>query len=68
LQDSSCALSIKMVLGRAKQAQHTGRLPKLFDIGSLAEVRFLAHLRRIGVTTLDLDQASGRQLKLYDAG
>lgn len=43
------------------RARHTGRLLRLFDTGNLAEARFVADLRRIGVTVLDIDPASGRQ-------
>ncbi|MCQ4159209.1 PD-(D/E)XK nuclease family protein [Roseomonas sp. GC11] len=51
----------------ATRARHTGRLLRLFDTGHLAEARFVADLRRIGVTVLDLDPATGRQWNLRDA-
>ena len=44
----------------ASRARHTGRLLRLFETGNLAEARFVADLRRIGVTVLDLDPATGR--------
>lgn len=51
----------------ASRARHTGRLLRLFETGHLAEARFVANLRRIGVTVLDLDPATGRQWTLRDA-
>jgi hypothetical protein len=51
----------------ATRARHTGRLLRLFETGNLAEARFVADLRRIGVTVLDLDPATGRQWTLRDA-
>ena len=52
----------------ASRARHTGRLLRLFETGNLAEARFVANLRRIGVTVLDLDPDTGRQWNLRDAG
>ncbi len=52
----------------ASRARHTGRLLRLFETGNLAEARFVADLRRIGVTVLDLDPATGRQWRVRDAG
>jgi hypothetical protein len=49
------------------QARHTGRLLRLFETGNLAEARFVADLRRIGVTVLEVDPATGRQWRLRDA-
>jgi hypothetical protein len=49
------------------RARHTGRLLRLFETGNLAESRFVADLRRIGVTVLDLDPVTGRQWNLRDA-
>ncbi len=48
------------------RARHTGRLLRLFESGNLAEGRFVADLRRIGVTVLDLDPVTGRQWNLRD--
>lgn len=48
------------------RARHTGRLLRLFQTGHLAEARFAADLRRIGVTVLDVDPDSGRQWNLRD--
>lgn len=50
------------------RARHTGRLLRLFETGNLAEARFVANLRRIGVTVMDLDPATGRQWNLRHAG
>lgn len=52
----------------ATRASHTGRILRLFQTGHLAEARFVADLRRIGVTVLDVDPATGRQWTLRDAG
>lgn len=50
----------------ATRARHTGRLLRLFETGNLAEARFVADLRRIGVTVLDIDPTTGRQWTLRD--
>ena len=64
---AGCERSIWYTFRWATRARHTGRLLRLFDTGNLAEARFVAELRRIGVTVLDLDPATGRQWKLRDA-
>jgi hypothetical protein len=51
----------------ATRARHTGRLLRLFQSGHLAEPRFIADLRRIGVTVLDVDPDTGRQWVVRDA-
>lgn len=51
----------------ASRARHTGRLLRLFETGQLAEARFVAELRRVGVTVLDVDPATGRQWTLRNA-
>lgn len=50
----------------ATRARHAGRLLRLFDTGHLAEARFVADLRRIGVTVHETDDATGRQWTLRD--
>lgn len=51
----------------ATRATHTGRLLRLFQTGHMAEARFVADLRRIGVTVLDVDpDNAGRQWNLRD--
>ena len=52
----------------ATRARHTGRILRLFQTGHLAEPRFVADLRRIGVTVLEVDPETGRQWTLRDAG
>lgn len=52
----------------ATRARHTGRILRLFQTGHLAEPRFVADLRRIGVTVLEVDPDTGRQWTLRDAG
>ena len=51
----------------ASRARHTGRLLRLFETGNLAEARFVANLRRIGVTVLEVDPDNGRQWRLRDS-
>jgi len=65
---TECLRAIWYSFRWATRAQHTGRLLRLFDTGNLAEARFVADLRRVGVTVLDLDPASGRQWTLRDTG
>ena len=50
----------------ATRARHTGRLLRLFETGQLAEARFVADLRRIGVMVLEVDPETGRQWNLRD--
>jgi len=50
------------------RARHVGRMLRLFETGHLAEARFVANLRRIGVTVMDVDPESGRQWNLRDVG
>ena len=50
----------------ATRARHAGRLLRLFDTGNLAEARFVADLRRVGVTVMDVDPDNGRQWNLRD--
>lgn len=50
----------------ATRAFHTGRILRLFDTGNLAEARFVADLRRIGVTVLEVDPETGRQWQFRD--
>jgi len=63
---ATCDRSIWYSWRWATQARHTGRLLRLFETGNLAESRFVADLRRIGVTVLDVDPDTGRQWKLRD--
>ena len=65
---TECERAIWYSFRWASRARHTGRLLRLFDTGNLAEARFVADLRRIGVTVLDLDPETGRQWNLRDAG
>ena len=64
---TACERALWYAFRWATRARHTGRLLRLFDTGNLAEGRFVADLRRIGVTVLDLDPATGRQWNLRDA-
>ena len=65
---TSCERALWYSFRWASRARHTGRLLRLFETGNLAEARFVANLRRIGVTVLDLDPDTGRQWNLRDAG
>nr|WP_203072360.1 PD-(D/E)XK nuclease family protein [Roseomonas ponticola] len=64
---TGCERAIWYSFRWATRARHTGRLLRLFETGNLAEARFVADLRRIGVTVLEVDPATGRQWKLRDA-
>lgn len=48
------------------RARHTGRLLRLFQTGHLAEARFVADLRRIGVTVHDVGE-DGMQFNFRDS-
>lgn len=50
----------------ATRARHAGRLLRLFQTGHMAEARFVADLRRIGVTVMDVDPDTGRQWTVRD--
>ncbi|MFN7340317.1 MAG: PD-(D/E)XK nuclease family protein [Opitutia bacterium] len=65
---TECTRAIWYGFRWATRAQHTGRLLRLFQTGHLAEPRFVADLRRIGVTVLEVDPETGRQWTLRDAG
>jgi len=43
------------------QAQHAGRLLRLFETGQLEEARLIRNLRAAGVAVMDVDPATGRQ-------
>ena len=51
----------------ATRARHAGRLLRLFQTGHMAEARFVADLRRIGVEVMEVDEATGRQFNFRDA-
>lgn len=44
-----------------RQAQHAGRLLRLFETGQLEEARLIRNLRAAGVTVMDVDPETGRQ-------
>jgi len=46
---------------------HPGRILRLFDTGNLAEARFVADLRRVGVQVMEIDPATGKQWQVRDA-
>lgn len=46
--------------------RHEGRILRLFETGNREEERFVADLRRIGVTVLDVDPETGRQWECRD--
>ena len=62
---ASCPRAIWYGWRWTTRAQHTGRLLRLFETGQLAEARFVADLRRIGVTVYDTDEA-GQQWTVRD--
>ena len=61
---NDCERALWLGFRWATRAQHTGRLLRLFETGELEEARLIANLRRIGVTVLDLDPATGRQWRV----
>ena len=65
---TECARAIWYGFRWASRAHHTGRILRLFQTGHLAEPRFVADLRRIGVTVLEVDPHTGQQWTLRDAG
>jgi len=67
LLGAECDRALWYAFRWASRAQHTGRLLRLFETGHLAEDRFVGELRRIGITVLHLDPATGRQWMLRDA-
>ncbi|GGC63867.1 hypothetical protein GCM10011504_47600 [Siccirubricoccus deserti] len=64
---AECGRSLWYSFRWATRARHAGRLLRLFETGHLAEARFVADLRRIGVTVLEVDPDTGRQWTLRDA-
>jgi hypothetical protein len=64
---ATCERAIWYSFRWVTRARHPGRLLRLFETGHLAEARFVGDLRRIGVTVLDVDPATGRQWTLRDA-
>jgi hypothetical protein len=52
----------------ASTPQFDGRMLRLFQTGHMAEARFIADLRRIGVTVHESDPETGRQISVSAAG
>jgi len=50
------------------RAVRTGRILRLFETGNLEEKRLVTELRRIGITILNIDPATGRQWRLQALG
>ncbi len=48
--------------------RHEGRLLRLFETGQLAESRFVANLRAIGVKVEEVDPITGKQFRISDFG
>jgi len=65
---TECTRAIWYSFRWVTRARHTGRILRLFQTGHLAEPRFVADLRRIGVTVLAVDPDTGGQWTLRDAG
>lgn len=51
----------------ATRANFEGRMLRLFQTGHLAEERFIAELRKIGVTVWEVDPETGRQWAVRDS-
>lgn len=63
---AECERSIWYSFRWTTRARHTGRLLRLLQTGHLAEARFVADLRRIGVTVYEVDE-DGKQFQFRDA-
>lgn len=64
---TECTRSLWYSFRWATRARHTGRLLRLFERGQLEEARFIAALRAIGVTVMDIDPETGRQWTVRDS-
>ena len=64
---ADCERAIWFSFRWTTRARHTGRLLRLFQTGHMAEARFVADLRKIGVTVMDVDPENGRQWNFRDA-
>lgn len=63
---AECTRSIWYAFRWATKAQHAGRMLRLFQTGHLAEPRFVADLRAIGVDVHDTDPGTGAQFVVRD--
>lgn len=61
-----CSRDIWMDWRWVSRVRFPGRVLRLFDTGNHAEARFVADLRRIGVTVHDVDPATGEQIVVRD--
>lgn len=52
----------------ATAVRHDGRLLRLFETGQLAEDRFEANLKAIGVNIMTIDPGTGNQFRVVDHG
>lgn len=64
---NDCRRAIWLSWRWATRAAFEGRMLRLFQTGNLAEARFVAELRRIGVTVWETDPETGRQWAVRDA-
>ncbi|MCA3380183.1 MAG: PD-(D/E)XK nuclease family protein [Roseomonas sp.] len=64
---AECERAIWYSFRWATRARHAGRMLRLFETGHMAEARFVANLRRIGVTVMEIDPDTGRQWNVRDA-
>lgn len=65
---TECERALWFTFRWATVPKHDGRMLRLFDTGNRAEERFVADLRRAGVTIMDVDPETGRQWRVQDAG
>lgn len=63
---NSCARSIWYSWRWGTRAKRAGRLLRLFETGHMAEARFIANLRRIGVDVAEVNPATGKQWSVAD--
>lgn len=65
---NECSRSLWYTFRFASQANFDGRMYRLFQSGHLAEPRFIADLRSIGVTVWDVEPSTGKQFVMIDHG
>jgi hypothetical protein len=63
---NECSRSLWYDFRWATKKKHDGQLLRLFQSGHLAEPRFVADLRSIGVEVYDVDPATGKQFGFVD--
>jgi len=63
---NTCERAIWYSFRWATQKKYSGRILRLFEVGHKAEHRFVADLRRAGITVSECDEATGKQWTVRD--